>query len=103
MAADIELTVGADFTELKREVDRARAKFNELKQSNELLKQEVKEVTQSLRNNDSAIAKVNKELAKLSPSTREGAAQMRKLKVELEGLNTQNSAIQNTLRNSKLE
>ncbi|MCZ2397120.1 MAG: hypothetical protein LC100_11325, partial [Chitinophagales bacterium] len=103
MAADIELTVGADFTELKREIDRARAKFNDLKQSNELLKQEVKEVTQSLRNNDSAIAKVNKELAKLSPSTREGAAQMRKLKVELEGLNTQNSAIQNTLRNSKLE
>lgn len=103
MAADIELTVGADFTELKREVDRARAKFNELKQSNELLKQEVKEVTQSLRNNDSAIAKVNKELAKLSPSTREGASQMRKLKAELEGLNTQNSAIQNTLRNSKLE
>lgn len=103
MAADVKLTVGADFTELKREVDRARAKFNELKQSNELLKQEVKEVTQSLKNNDSAIAKVNKELSKLSPSTREGAAQMRKLKSELEGLNTQNSAIQNTLRNSKLE
>lgn len=103
MAADVELTVGADFTELKREVDRARAKFNELKQSNELLKQEVKEVTQSLRNNDSAIAKVNKELTKLSPSSREGAAQIRKLKAELVGLNTQNSTIQNTLRNSKLE
>ena len=103
MAADIELTVGADFTELKREVDRARAKFSELKQSNELLKQEVKEVTQSLRNNDSAIAKVNKKLSKLSPSTREGAAQMRKLKSELDGLNKQNATIQGTLRRSKAE
>lgn len=103
MAADLEISVGADFAELKTEVDRAKAKLRELGNENVLLKQEVKDASEALRRSDAAIKKVNDSIAKLKPTTRGSSEELKKLKNELTGLQSQNKTIQQTLFSTQNE
>lgn len=91
----MNVRVGADISDLLSKVDAAKAKLNQLTEENGLLKAELKDLNQSLKNNDSAIAKINTAIAKstvLTKQDREAVAALRKERDQLVASNGRISA-----------
>ncbi len=79
---EMKVKVGADISGLLSKVDAAKAKLGQLTEENGLLKAELRDLNQSLRNNDSAIAKLNNQIAKSVVVTKEDRAAVAALRKE---------------------
>ena len=97
---EMRVKVGADISELLSKVDAAKAKLNQLTEENGLLKSELKDLNQSLKNNDSAIAKLNSQIAKSIAVTKEDRAAVAALRKERDLLVASNGKISATIKES---
>jgi hypothetical protein len=82
----MNVKVGADITGLLSKVDAAKAKLGQLTEENGLLKAELKDLNQSLKNNDSAIGKLNSQISKSTAITKEDRAAVAALRKERDAL-----------------
>ena len=95
---EMRVKVGADISELLSKVDAAKAKLGQLTEENGLLKSELKDLNQSLKNNDSALAKVNATIAKSTAITKEDRAAVAALRKERDLLVASNGKISATIK-----
>lgn len=84
--ADIEIKVGADFTELKNAVAQAKTALNNLGTAHAKLEADVKHGATALSTIDKEIRGVRKSIAKLNSETSKETAETRRLNAELKKL-----------------
>lgn len=101
--ADMTVRVGADVSDLLTKVDSAKAKLGQLTEENGLLKAELKDLNQSLKNNDSQIAKLNSTISKSTAVTKEDRAAVAALRKERDALALSTGKISATIKQTTAE
>lgn len=93
--ADMNVRIGADISEVLSKVDAAKAKLNQLVETQGQLKDKINDVNTSLRLNEKELTAANVKLQNLNTSSKEGKAAAANLRNEISQL-AKNSALLNT-------
>jgi len=101
--ADLSIKVDADLGGTLSKMDQLKAKLNQTKENVELIKAELKDMNQSLANNDKAIAATTKQLKGMSIGSKEAAREAAALKTQLASLTQVNSTLVNGIAKTKNE
>lgn len=99
--ADLNVRIGADISEVLSKVERVKAKLNSLTEEQGQLKDEIKNLNFSLRDNEKEYAKVATALQKVNTTTKEGRVEAARLRKELDSLGTANGQITTALKDNR--
>lgn len=100
-AADMNVRIGADLTDLLSKVDAAKAKLNQLTESEAQLKAGVTDLNASLKLNEAELAKTAGALTKLVDSGRGASSEANKLRTAIAGLSTNSKQLNLNLNTAK--
>lgn len=99
----MNVKVGADISDLLSKVDAAKAKLNQLTESQQQYKEGIKDLTTSLRLNETELTKANAKLQSLNTSSKEGKAAAEQLRKEISQLALNSRELTSSLTTAKTE
>lgn len=98
---DMNVKIGADLSDLLSKVDAAKAKLNQLTESQQQLKVGINDLNTSLKLNEAELAKTAGALTKMVDSGRGATAEANKLRTAIAGLSTNSLQLNKSLAVAK--
>lgn len=103
LLGDMNVKIGADISELLSKVDAAKAKLNQLTETDQQLKASVNDLNSSLKQNETELGKTASQLRKLVDGGKGATLEAKKLRTEIAGLASNSATLTTKLAATKTQ